>query len=284
MEDFEINYIKPKNLKYDESIFKPLRSKYGIDLLFSDDIGVMPATNTFCIGDAGVGKSTVCLHLGANILKNEKDKRILYISSEMTKIDMYKYFIRFPELNELTMMYFADHSQYDPKLVLEKTLNDGWDLVILDSFGGTLDSIKSFKKKSKNEEDPELWLLNLFIKNNEGGNLRGLYTSFIPIQRNTKGGVYEGSNKIIYTITSMMELKYTESKKERYIIFTKNRRGSVGNPLYFDISYDSIDYDIDRFNKKENVDNYKLEEEDEKHIHKMLELDKFKKELKSEFS
>ena len=62
-----------------------------------------------------------------------------------------------------------------------------------------------------------------------------------------------------------MEIRFVDEKSqdERFIVFSKNRRGHVGKPLYFDLSATGdVTYDIDRFKKTEELKELKKVEKD----------------------
>ena len=60
-----------------------------IDSLLSGEGGLMKGTNFAFIGDPGVGKSTVMLDILADL--QAKGQKCLFISGEMTSIDLYAY-------------------------------------------------------------------------------------------------------------------------------------------------------------------------------------------------
>ena len=72
-------------------------------------------------------------------------------------------------------------------------------------------------------------------KHNKAGNETNRHTAFICIQQMTKGGDFAGSNRIKHMTTAMAHLKFDGRGRdaERYIIFSKNRRGEVGDKIYF---------------------------------------------------
>ena len=100
---------------------------------------------------------------------------------------------------------------------------------------------------------------------NLGNNDTKAYTSFLNIQQVNKGGVFVGSNKLKHMTTGMMEIRFVDenSQDERFIVFSKNRRGDVGKPMFFDLSNDGdVSYDTERFKKAEDLRNLKLKEKE----------------------
>jgi predicted ATP-dependent serine protease len=243
----KVKFVQLKNVDYDPSIFIPLMSGTKVDFLFSTRGGIMPATNIILIGDPGAGKSTLGMVIAANIQQNNPDKRILFISSEMTEIDLCEYLERFPIIGELQIMFLMDYIENDPKKTIEEVLNQGWDFVFIDSFAETVDTIKS--STTMTSGGAESWFIDLFVKNNKGNNQLGLYTTFLAVQQVTKAGVFVGSNKLKHNTTAMLELKHDGNKK--FLVFTKNRRGDINKRLYLELNQSEIFYDTERFRIEE---------------------------------
>ena len=83
----KMKLVKMDNVKFNDDLFIPIKSKTIVDSLLSTEGCVFPGTNTVVIGDPGVGKSTVLLDLLAQYHKD--GKKVLFISGEMNEIDMY---------------------------------------------------------------------------------------------------------------------------------------------------------------------------------------------------
>ena len=101
----------------------------------------------------------------------------------------------------------------------------------------------------------ESQLLSLIKKQNKAQNGRGVHSTFLTIQQVTKSGAFIGSNRLKHMITAMMELRLDNPKNiysDRYISFSKHRRGDVGVKLYYNLSqsgdvfYDEERYENDR--------------------------------------
>jgi predicted ATP-dependent serine protease len=73
------------------------------------------------------------------------------------------------------------------------------------------------------------------------------------IQQVTKGGNFVGSNKLKHNTTGMLEIRFTEEgAQERYLMFTKNRRGDVYKKMYFSLAAEGdVLYHADRFIQEE---------------------------------
>ena len=85
----ELNLVKMNDVKFNDDLFIPIKTKTIVDSVLSTEGGVFPGTNTVVIGDPGVGKSTVLLDWIANL--QDQGKKVLFISGEMNDIDMYGY-------------------------------------------------------------------------------------------------------------------------------------------------------------------------------------------------
>ena len=91
-------------------------------------------------------------------------------------------------------------------------------------------------------------LLNVLEKNNKANNKANKNTAFVCIQQMTKQGEFAGSNRIKHMTTAMAALRFDGRGRdaERYIEFSKNRRGSVGDKIYFSLSRGGcVDYSFE---------------------------------------
>ena len=57
----------------------------------------------------------------------------------------------------------------------------------------------------------------------------------------------------------MMEIKFDDdNEEERYVAFSKNRRGNVNKRMYFSLeSTENVNYDFERFKKNEELQEMK---------------------------
>ena len=90
----DIKLKEMRNIKFNDDLFIPMKTKTIVDSILSTEGGVFPGTNTVVIGDPGVGKSTVLLDWLADL--SASGKKVLFISGEMNEIDMYGYVDRYP--------------------------------------------------------------------------------------------------------------------------------------------------------------------------------------------
>ena len=242
----ELNLVKMQDVTFNDDLFIPIKTKTIIDSLLSSEGGLFPGTNTIVIGDPGVGKSTVLLDWIANM--QSQGKKVLFISGEMNDIDMYGYVKRFPKFGSLPILFMQDYNDC-PKQAVEQVLQQGYDVVLMDSWAEVTAMVKDQMGWARNKV--ESWLLELLEKNNKAKNDANKNTAFICIQQMTKGGEFAGSNRIKHMTTAMAALRFDGSGRdaERYLEFEKNRRGSVGDKVYFslhrggcvDYSFETVD-------------------------------------------
>ena len=92
-----------KDVKFNDDLFIPMKTKTIVDSVLSTEGGLFPGTNTVVIGDPGVGKSTVLLDWVCNM--QAQGKKVLFISGEMNDIDMYGYVKRFPKFGKVPIIF-----------------------------------------------------------------------------------------------------------------------------------------------------------------------------------
>lgn len=235
-----VNLVHLRDVKYNPNIFLPIRGNSEIDKIWSKKIGVMPATITMVIGDPGIGKSTVMMEYLTQLEKNNPDKKMLFISAEMDRIDLKEYAERITAINDLTILFLAEHIDKDPFQVLEDTLNQGWDIVLIDSFQEISDVLADEYSWSRNKT--EKIIVELLKKHKEGKNKKVICTAFIVIQQVTKSGVFRGSNALKHNTTAFLEIRKDEMDKT-YLVFVKNRRGPSFIYLYFTFIENGISYE-----------------------------------------
>ena len=72
----KIKTVKMKDMKFDPSLFRPMKSGRIIDAHFSSQKGLMKGTNYAIVGDPGIGKTTVMLDMLADLQR--KGKKVLF--------------------------------------------------------------------------------------------------------------------------------------------------------------------------------------------------------------
>lgn len=258
LEPMKLDVVKLGDIDYDPNIFIPMESGTPLDKVFSKKGGIMPATNYIVIGDPGIGKSSLSIEYAAQLQKNNPEKKILFVSGEMTRVDMYEYLERFTDWKNLPTVFMSEFTEGRYKESVESLFNQGWDCIVLDSFAEINEAVKEdynmFMNGKMSTSGAEKWLIDLFIKNNLGDNEMKKHTSFISIQQVTKGGAFVGSNKLKHNTTGMIELRYTKSG-ERRINVSKNRRGFEYQDLHFAFQEtgDPIFYDVARIEREKEL-------------------------------
>ena len=246
----EVSLTKLDDLNIDDSLFTSLPTGTIFDQFCSTEGGFLPGTNIMAAGAPGVGKTTVLLELLSKLHAN--GKRVLFISAEMNQIDMARYLKRFPNWGQLPILFLSDYTEHCPKGVIEGVLDQGWDVVLTDSYTEVNDTIKEECNMTRSKT--EKWFLDLMTQHNKGGNSTKTYTTFVTILQLSKGGTFVGSNKLKHMTTAMMLLDWdgNENSGRRFMEFSKNRTGQVGKKLYYElgngVSFDEGRYTRDLFN------------------------------------
>jgi len=231
--------VKPLELvqmdkqSFSPNLFEAMETGRMIDGLFSTDGGVPRATNYMIVGDPGIGKSTVAMDILSDLQTN--GYKTLFISAEMTRIDLYGYVKRYPKFGKLPILFLGEYVDDNPKDVVEEAFNEGFDVVLIDSFAEVQDTVKETNRMTGSQG--EKWLIDLMVRHNQAGNKTATHTTFLCIQQVTKGGVFVGSNRLKHSVTGMMEIKFDNSSgvPEPVISFSKNRRGEINKPLAFNL-------------------------------------------------
>jgi len=249
----EPNIINVEDMEFPN--FGLFRTGKKIDDLFSDHEeggGLYGGTVNIVIGESGVGKSTVMLDLLASIVDQNPEAKILYISSEMTRNDIMFYYRKTPAIGKVPTLLLMDYVKNGQLAqVLEKSFNGEHDVILLDSYQDVLVKLKEVHgwKSTKAES----WLTNMMIDAAEKcGN------AVLAIQHMTKGGQYVGSTYLKHATTAMLEIRF-DLTGQRYIEFSKNRRGGsgTGKRLYYKLDETgAVVYDVARFNETEEMRNF----------------------------
>lgn len=230
------------NLNINEGMLSQYKTGQVIDRLFSYEGGIPVGTNIMCTGDPGVGKTTLLLHTLSCLQLTNPNLKCLFISAEMSKIQMFKYTKRFPVFGNVETIFTSDYMDYNTKDVLEQLLHKGYDYILIDSIVEVLGAVKEDAGMSQSEA--EKWLIDLAVGHNEGRNERNVYSTFLLIQQVTKAGVFVGSNKMKHITDAHLEMK-RESEREgggTYLMFTKNRNGQAGSKYSYQLSNNEIYY------------------------------------------
>ena len=249
--------VKMRDVRFDKDLFINFRTQTILDNLLCSYQGLPKGVNYMIIGDPGVGKTTIILDMLANIRKAQPSARILFISAEMNEIDLAIYVERFPKFGDLNILFIEggfDECSHSWQMVAD-TLDDGWDIVAIDSFHELQGIVK--EEENVTNKRAESMLLSLIKQQNKAQNDRGVNTTFLTIQQVTKSGAFVGSNRLKHMITAMMELRLDNPKNiysDRYITFSKHRRGDVGVKLYYNLSTTGdVDFDEERYEQDQSI-------------------------------
>ena len=246
---------KLNNLDIDPKMLESMPSGLGnMDKFISHEGGVPCASNIMGIGDPGVGKTTILLDVLSGI--QNKGRRVLFISGEMGRKQMYKYTNRFPQFGNIQTLFMSDYLEYNTKDVVEQILNQGWDCILIDSIAEIIDGVRD--DNNWDRKMAESWLVDMCVKNNKGENEKNIFTSFLLIQQVTKSGVFVGSNKLKHLTDAMLEMRRRSEKDGggTYMMFSKNRNGESGMEMGYDLGANNIVYgSISERTEDEDEDN-----------------------------
>lgn len=233
----EIKVTSGSKLKFNDSLFVPIKTNTEIDVILSTEGGLMPGTNMVLVGGPGSGKSTLALDMLAGFTKQLY--KCLFISAEMDEIAYHKYCKRMSHFNHVPVLFLKNHSK-NIKETIEYVFNQGYDVICIDSIAEVIDMYKDAYKTT--EGAAEFWFLNLQDKMKKGENLREYYTSFINIQQVTKAGDFAGSNRLKHMTDGMAHIEKSKDGLERSIHFTKNRDCDKDFKLNFSFYNNKVNY------------------------------------------
>ena len=101
-------------------------------------------------------------------------------------------------------MKFDEGCQTHNYHMLTGVLDQGWDIVAIDSFYELQGIVK--EEENITQKKAESMLLSLIKQQNKAQNSRSVNTTFLTIQQVTKNGAFIGSNRLKHAITAMLEL------------------------------------------------------------------------------
>jgi len=249
--------VRMCDLSFNKKLFETFHTQTALDALLSCHDGLPRGVNYMIIGDPGVGKTTIILDMLANMQRVHPSLKILFVSAEMNEIDLTVYVERYPKFQTLNILFIEpdyDNQRHNWNL-LKDVVDCGWDIIAIDSFYELQGIIKD--EGNIKMKDAESLLLQLIKKQNKAQNTLRLNTTFLTIQQVTKSGVFVGSNRLKHAITAMMELRLENPKNiysDRYVTFSKHRRGDVGVKLYYNLSSTGdVFFDEQRFRQDEHI-------------------------------
>ena len=246
-----------RDVRFNNELFSNYHTSTILDNLLCSYRGLPKGVNYMIIGDPGVGKTTIILDMLANICEEHPQAKVLFISAEMNEIDLAIYVERFPKFGNLDILFVEsspDEESHNWQTVSE-TLAEGWDIVAIDSFHELQGIVK--EEENITNRKAENMLLSLIKQQSKAQNNRNVNTTFLTIQQVTKKGAFVGTNRLKHMITAMMELRLDNPKNiysDRYITFSKHRRGDVGVKLYFNLSTrGDVCFDEERYEQDQNI-------------------------------
>ena len=130
-----------------------------LDLLVSHEGGMPCSSNMMCIGDPGIGKTTILLDFLSAIQLKNPTRKCLFISGEMGKKQMFKYTQRYPQFGFVDTLFVSDYSDHNAKDMIEQVLDLGWDLVLVDSVAEVLDGVRT--DNNWDRKTAESWLVEI---------------------------------------------------------------------------------------------------------------------------
>ena len=247
--EVEMNVRKLDDMEF--PMFRDFPSGTAFDRICSDDDELKGFTSgmvVICTGESGVGKSTLLIDLLAKIRSNAsirfKKKEIespvdtLYVSTEMTKTDLYFYKKKMPAIGKINTLLISDYLKHGLKEVMVKAFNsEEYDVIILDSYQDLVEKLQdTLNWRAKEAEN---FLIQLMVEAAEN-----LGKCIVAIQHLTKGGEYVGRTFLKHTTQAMLELKFDKGGR-RYAMFSKNRRGGSMThvPIYFTLVNGEVVFD-----------------------------------------
>lgn len=245
---FELGAIKLSEIDIDESLFESLKTgTQAFDEFWSSDLGFQRGSSVMVTGEPGAGKTTMLVEMAWRVACQvaEQGYKVGFVSAEMGRIDMARYLKRFPHWKQyIDVLFLGEHAFEDNATrAFEEFLNEGYDLIVTDSFTEVCDTTKEEQRLSSN--GAEKWFLMQLQKHAElAQNKRNVYTSFVTILQLTKGGQFVGSNKLKHMTTAMCHMKFDkQDPTRRYMEFSKNRTGLVGAKLFYKLTENSVEFD-----------------------------------------
>ncbi len=251
----EVETTRLKDINFDPRMFQPIRTGTYMDEFVSYKGGFIPGINIMLTGDPGVGKSSNLMDILVNVRETDDTKRVLYVSAEMNEIDVKEFEQYYPGLGEIDFLYIGNYVtnpdlNIKPYQALISVLNQGWDLVVMDS----LVEVQSMVQEdlALPQKKAEKWMLDLMKTHNSGHNKKNIYTAFLCIQQKNKGGSYVGSKRLEHMTSAFLELCWDKKEKgKRYMMFEKNRKGKEKVKLYYNFAKEGgLVYDEVRHTKE----------------------------------
>ena len=232
-----VKLLRGNDLKFNESLFIPLKTKTEIDLILSTEGGLMPGTSMMIAGGPGSGKSTLVMDMLSKFTM--QGLKCLLVQGEMDQIGHYKYCRRMPSFGCVQTLFLKDHMD-NIKETVEHVFNLGYDVIAVDSIAEILDMYKD--QNGGTSKQAESWFLKLQDDIKKGKNKQGYYTSFINIQQMTKSDEFAGSNRLKHMMEAFCKVERSRDGLERSLHFEKNRDCDKDYKIFFSIYQDGVFY------------------------------------------
>jgi predicted ATP-dependent serine protease len=220
--------VRLKDLHIPHEVLQPMKTNTELDAFVSVRGGFLPSTVYIVVGGAGTGKTSWAIDTLSKLQSNNPTKKCLYISGEQDEIDNYELSTFIPGLLELDTIYLAGVK--NPQKLIEETLDQGWDMVMMDSLEVVSGRIET--TTDLNSRQSLKWVMDLMFKHKRGNNPTNTYTGFLVIQQATKSGVFKGDSSIEFDTTGMLYIRKGQGS-ERHLEFSKNRRGESNTKLFY---------------------------------------------------
>ena len=234
-----VKIVKGSELKFDESVFRPMSTSTLMDNILSSQKGLMPAVNMIICGGPGSGKSTVVLDMLSRLAL--KGKKVLFVSGEMDEIGHFKYCKRMPNFKLVPTLFLKNYTE-TVRETLEYVFDQGYDVVAIDSIAEVIEMYKDTYRTT--ESAAELWFLSLQSIVKKGGNKLKKYTTFINIQQVTKAGDFAGSNRLKHMTEAMCHVDRIKDSDARKVYFSKNRDCDIESFIKFRIGLNQVEYSL----------------------------------------
>ena len=211
-------------------------------------------------GESGVGKSTQLMDMISlmdNNKENDQTKKYGYVLTEMLKSDLAFYLEDNPLAKNVPIIPLMSYiiSGRAVETLIDIFLTDKYDFIVLDSLQDL--AMKLVQYNNMKLSEAVNMLLSLVIASAEKFN-----KSIIIIQHATKDGDYIGSTFLKHSVTATLEYRFEAG--ERYMMFSKNRRGgkSQGLKIFYTMNQitQRMEYDRDRFEAQKSTRNISKEE------------------------
>lgn len=229
--------VRLKDLHIPQEVLKPMKTNSELDQFISTRGGFLPSTVYIVVGGAGSGKTSWCIDTLSRLQAENPNKKCLYISGEQDEIDNYELSTFIPGLLELDTLYLSGTK--NPQKLIEDTLNEGWDIVLMDSLEVVSGRIQT--TTGLNSKQSLKWVMDLMFKHKRGNNTTNTYTTFLVIQQATKSGTFKGDSSIEFDTSGMLYIRRGHGT-ERHLEFSKNRRGESNVKLFYKLENGQMVY------------------------------------------